>query len=72
MSYIIAERPETGSAFSDELEVLSILMQEYEKKHFPVPPPHPIDAIKYTLEQNGLDETDLSKFLVGAVANQKY
>ncbi len=43
------------------MEVLSILVQEYEKKHFPVPPPHPIDAIKYKLEQNGLDETELIK-----------
>ncbi len=47
------------------MEVLSILVQEYEKKHFPVPPPHPIDAIKYKLEQNGLDETELIKILGG-------
>jgi HTH-type transcriptional regulator/antitoxin HigA len=53
------------SAFSDELEVLSILVQEYEKKHFPVPSPHPIDAIKYRLEQMGLDEKELNKILGG-------
>src|SRR5215210_293863 len=54
-----------NSAFSDELEVLSILVQEYEKKHFPVPSPHPIDAIKYRLEQIGLDEKELNKILGG-------
>lgn len=53
------------STFSDELEVLSILVQEYEKKHFPIPPPHPIDAIKYRLEQIGLDEKELNKILGG-------
>lgn len=54
-----------GSASSDELEILSILVQEYEKTRFPIPPPHPIDAIKYRLEQTGLDEKELNKILGG-------
>ena len=61
-----------GSAFSNELEILSILVEEYEKKHFPIPAPHPIDAIKYRLEQSGLDEKELKKFSGDAAANQKY
>jgi HTH-type transcriptional regulator / antitoxin HigA len=53
------------SAFSDELEVLSILVEAYEKKHFPIPPPHPIEAIIFRLEQSGLDEKELNKILGG-------
>jgi HTH-type transcriptional regulator/antitoxin HigA len=34
-----------GSKTSDELEVLSILVEAYEKKHYPVPPPHPLEAL---------------------------
>ena len=30
------------SVDSDELEVLSILIKEYENEHFPIPKPHPI------------------------------
>jgi HTH-type transcriptional regulator/antitoxin HigA len=40
-----------GSKLSDELEVLSILTESYEKEHYPIPPPHPIEAIKFRLEQ---------------------
>jgi len=55
----------TGSALSDELEVLSILVEAYEKKHYPIPPPHPIEAIKFRLEQSGIDEKELNKILGG-------
>lgn len=54
-----------GSKFSDELEVLSILVEAYEKKHFPIPPPHPLEAIKFRLEQLGLSEKELSTLLGG-------
>jgi len=54
-----------GSKLSDELEVLSILVEAYEKKHYPVPPPHPLEAIKFRLEQMGLNETQLSALLGG-------
>ena len=35
---------------SDELEILSILIKEYENEHYPVPNPNPIEAIKFRLE----------------------
>ncbi len=54
-----------GSKLSDELEVLSILVEAYEKKHYPIPPPHPIEAIKFRMEQMGLDEKKLSALLGG-------
>ena len=31
---------------SDELEILSILIKEYEHEHYPVPKPNPLEAIK--------------------------
>ncbi|MES1215483.1 MAG: transcriptional regulator [Bacteroidota bacterium] len=54
-----------GSKLSDELEVLSIVLEAYEKKHFPIPPPHPIEAIKFRLEQMGVDEKELTRILGG-------
>ncbi len=54
-----------GSPESDELEVLSILVEAYEKKHFPVPPPHPVEAIRFRLNQSGMSEKDLNKLLGG-------
>ena len=54
-----------GSKLSDELEVLSILVEAYEKEHYPIPPPHPIEAIKFRLEQMGIDEKELTSILGG-------
>ena len=48
---------------SDELEVLSILIKDYEFEHFPVPKPSPIEAIRFRIEQMGMSEAELSEIL---------
>src|SRR5580698_9175353 len=53
----------TESKDSDELEVLSILIKEYEMEHYPVPNPTPLEAIKFRLEQMGMSEAELSDIL---------
>src|SRR3954471_23848538 len=52
-----------GSRESDEMEVLSILVKEYENEHYPVPKPEPLDAIKFRLEQLNMSESELSEIL---------
>ncbi len=54
-----------GSRSADELELLSILVEAYEKKHYPLPSPHPIEAIRFRLEQSGIHEKELNKILGG-------
>jgi HTH-type transcriptional regulator/antitoxin HigA len=48
---------------SDELEVLSILIKEYELEHYPILNPTPLEAIKFRLEQMGMSEAELSDIL---------
>jgi HTH-type transcriptional regulator/antitoxin HigA len=48
---------------SDELEVLSILVKEYETEHYPMPSPNPLEAIKFRLDQMGLSEKELGEIL---------
>lgn len=48
---------------SDELEILSILVKEYENEYYPVPKPNPLEAIKFRLEQMNMSETELSEIL---------
>ena len=48
---------------SDELEVLSILIEAYEKANFPIEAPNPIDAILFRLDQLGMSKSELSKLL---------
>ena len=52
-----------NSPESDELEILSILVKEYELVHFPMPKPNPLEAIKFRLEQKGMTESELSEIL---------
>ncbi len=48
---------------SDELEILSILVKEYENEQYPVPKPNPLDAIKFWLDQMNMSEAELSDIL---------
>jgi HTH-type transcriptional regulator/antitoxin HigA len=45
-----------GSLQGDRLEVLIALVDAYERTHYPIDPPDPIDAIRFRLEQQGLDQ----------------
>jgi HTH-type transcriptional regulator/antitoxin HigA len=51
------------SSESDELEILSILVKEYENEHYPIPSPNPLEAIKFRLDQMGLSEKELGNIL---------
>jgi HTH-type transcriptional regulator/antitoxin HigA len=52
-----------NSAEGDLLEVLSTLVEAYEREHYPIPPPDPIDAIKYRMERLGMTTDELGKML---------
>ncbi|MEN9337651.1 MAG: hypothetical protein RLZZ500_2638 [Bacteroidota bacterium] len=52
-----------GTPESDELEVLGILIDQYENEHFPIELPDPIEAIKFRMEQMGYNQNDLAKII---------
>jgi HTH-type transcriptional regulator/antitoxin HigA len=56
-----------GTPEHDEIEVLGILVADYEDKRWPIFPPDPIDAIKFHMEQNGLRQKDLAG-VIGSVS----
>ena len=49
----------------DILEAVAILACEYEKKHFPIPKPDPIEAIKERMEQLNLSQKDVAIYFGG-------
>jgi len=55
-----------GTADGDRLDVLTTLVEAYENKHFPMEPPDPIEAIRFRLEQQGLDH----RALVGVIGGR--
>lgn len=54
-----------NTADGDLLELWVTLVQAYEAKHHAVPPPDPIEAIKFRMEQLGLTKTDIAPMLGG-------
>lgn len=50
---------ETGSEEGDRLDVLVTLVEAYERQHYPVDFPDPVEAIKFRMEQQGLTVDDL-------------
>ncbi|MCL4484722.1 MAG: transcriptional regulator, partial [Bacteroidetes bacterium] len=47
----------------DELELLSLLIDNYEKINYPIELPDPIEAIKFRMDQLGYKPKDLAKVL---------
>lgn len=50
---------EPGSAEADQLDVLMLLVEDYEKQHYPIDPPDPIDLILFVMDANGLKQKDM-------------
>ena len=52
-----------GTARGDELELLATLVEMYEEVRFPIGLPSPLEAIRFRMEQGGLQPRDLVQYL---------
>lgn len=50
---------QAGTPEGERLDVLATLVEAYERKHFPMDLPDPVEAIKFRMEQSGLAPRDL-------------
>ena len=65
-----------GTIESDEADILGLMIDEYEKKHYPIEAPDPIEAIKIRMEDMQLKQVDLvseigGKSRVSEILNRK-
>ncbi|KKK82277.1 hypothetical protein LCGC14_2804990, partial [marine sediment metagenome] len=56
---LIDRDPDQDTPEADELEVLSLLVEQYESRNFPSSLPDPIEAIKFRMEQQNLTQRNL-------------
>lgn len=54
---------EEGTSESDELDMLALVLEKYEDEHYPIVAPDPIEAIRFMMEQMGMDDNDLGRIL---------
>ena len=52
-----------GTTQGDELELLGLLIDKYEKDKYPIALPDPIDAIKFRMEQLGYTQSNLANVI---------
>ena len=65
-----------GTQESDEADVLGLMIDDYEKKYYPIEAPDPIMAIKIRMEEMRLKQVDLvdeigGKSRVSEILNRK-
>ncbi len=53
----------TKSSDSDRLDVLALLIEQYEREHYPIADPDPIDFLNHVMEARGLTRKDLEPFV---------
>ena len=57
--------PAPGTSEADRFDLLALVIEDYEKKRWPIEPPDPIDAIRYRMETGNFSQADLGR-LVGS------
>jgi len=55
--------PKRGTSAADRFDLLALVIDDYERKFWPIDPPSPIDAIRYRMETGGYTQADLGRLL---------
>ncbi len=61
---IIQQNPDGNTPDAERLELLSLLVSDYESKHNPIQPPEdPVEVILFYMDQKGLTRKDMEQYL---------
>jgi HTH-type transcriptional regulator/antitoxin HigA len=55
--------PKPGTEEADRFDLLALVIEDYERKRWPIDPPEAIDAIRYRMETTGYTQADLGRLL---------
>ena len=55
--------PEPGAPEADRFDLLALVIEDYERRRWPIEPPDVIDAIRYGMETGGHSQADLGRLL---------
>jgi len=57
------KEPKPGTPEADRFDLLALVIEDYERKRWPIEPPDTIDAIRYRMETGGYTQADLGRLL---------
>lgn len=55
--------PAPGTSAADRFDLLALVIEDYERKHWPIDAPDPVEAIRYRMQTGGFTQTDLGRLL---------
>jgi HTH-type transcriptional regulator / antitoxin HigA len=55
--------PKSGTSEADRFDLLALVIDDYEKKNWPIDPPDPIDAIRYRMDTGSFTQADLGRLI---------
>lgn len=58
-----SKEPKAGSEAADRFDLLALLIEDYERRQWPVEPADPIDVIEFKMQSAGLTQSDLAELL---------
>jgi HTH-type transcriptional regulator/antitoxin HigA len=61
--HLVSLDPNPDSREAERLELLSVLIEDFEKRSFPFDVPDPIEAIEFRMNEQGLRQVDLAPLL---------
>lgn len=65
---LIAMDPDPGTGEAERLDLLALLIENYESEKFPIDLPDPLEAIKFRMDEYGLKQRDLIPY-IGSKSN---
>ena len=76
LTYLMDLDPAPDTPEAEEIDLLALLIEHYEQERYPIAPPDPIEAIRFRMDQMGLQNQDLvpyigSKSKVSEILNRK-
>ena len=60
--------PKPGTPEADRFDLLALVIEDYERKRWPIEPPDTIDAICYRMDTGGYSQSDLGRLLGSRLA----
>jgi HTH-type transcriptional regulator/antitoxin HigA len=63
LSALMSRHPHLTREESARLDILGLLVDAYEKKHFPLEKPSPIEMLEFVMENRGMTRADLVPFI---------
>ena len=54
---------ESGTPEADDLQLLALVIEAYEKERWPIGLPDAVDAIRFRMDQQGLTQRDLEPYI---------